>query len=166
MKKGKIGCLGIIAVIMVILAISLIGAEKTHEDKKPLKMGDTFKSDKFAITVLSKKITSSVSDSVGIGAYHPSGTFVVVRIKYKNIGDKAYTMDKSSFTLTANGKTYSPVTLPLQNSDIFLQTINPGIEKTGDLYFDVPKDVAKDKFILKLSDTFVSDTFNGQVELY
>lgn len=50
--------------------------------------------------------------------------------------------------------------------NIFLDTINPGIEKTGKLYFDVPKDIANSNdFVLKLSGNLISDNSSGEIML-
>ena len=69
--------------------------------------------------------------------------------------------------MVANGKTYTPTILTIRLQDnIFHNQINPGIEKDGDVYFDIPEDVANSNLVLKLSSTFVSDNFNGEVELY
>ena len=76
-------------------------------------------------------------------------------------------LDNSAFRLKLGDATYSPVTLTINiNENIFLDLINPGIQKTGKIYFDVPKDIANsDDFILQLSRSFVSDNSSGQILL-
>ena len=76
-------------------------------------------------------------------------------------------LDNSAFKLKLEDKTYSPLTIIMTSKDkIFLDTINPAIEKTGKLYFDVPKDIANSNdFVLKLSGNLISDNSSGEIML-
>lgn len=175
-KKGCLtGCLGII-VLLVVLGIigAIFGGNSTTSttgqkkiEKHALKIGEAFKSDAFEMTITGKDVTKRVTDKSGYLYSDANGVFVVVHVHYKNIADNAKRLDNSAFKLVADGKTYSPVTLTIRLQDnIFLDQINPGIEKDGDVYFDVPEAVAKSNLTLKLSSSFLSDNFNGEVQLY
>lgn len=174
-KKGCFGCLSFVVLIFIVLMI--IGSCANNNSSSntstikqtkasALKMGQSFKSNKFELTVLDKKITDVVYDKTGYLAYKPDGVFIVITLKYKNISNERNRLDNTGFSLICNNKTYSPINIMPTGNDIFLDAINPGIEKTGDLYFDVPADVANNNFILKVNNSFFSDTFNGEVELY
>lgn len=181
MGKLKIGCLGIIGFFVfcgVVGAIfggnssdsnstsSSTQSQQAKPEKKPLGIGETFKSDAFEITVTGKDVAKRLNDDSGYLYYTADGTFVVVKVHYKNISDVSKTIDHGAFQLKAGGNTYSPTNIAgrLRHS-VFLQTINPGIEKDGEIYFDVPADVANGNLVLTVSSTFWSDTFNGEINL-
>ena len=130
-------------------------------------MGELYNAKNFEIAVLDKQVTDRVSDSSGYLFTKADGSFVVLTIQYKNIAKEAMRLDNSAFRLKLGDATYSPVTLTINiNENIFLDLINPGIQKTGKIYFDVPKDIANsDDFILQLSRSFVSDNSSGQILL-
>lgn len=178
-KKGcAIGCLGFFLLVILFGIIGnllkednngseqqVISQEKV--EKHALKIGDTFKSKAFELTITGKDNVKKVSDRSGYLYSEADGIFVVVHVHYKNISDSAKRLDNGAFQLVSDGKTYSPVTLTVRlESNIFMDTINPGIEKDGEVYFDVPESVAKSNLKLQLSSTFISDNFNGEVELY
>lgn len=180
-EKKKHGCLFWIAgFFAVIIAFGVIvnitghnkggsntGNEATTQERRAYKVGETFKSDAFEVTVTGKDAVKRVNDKSGYLHSDANGIFVVVHVHYKNIADSARSMDSSAFKLTADGKEYSPTILTVRlKENIFHSTINPGIEKDGEIYFDVPEDVAGSNLTLNLSSTFTSDTFNGKVELF
>lgn len=173
-KKGcMIGCLGIIVIFVIIGIIGAIAGHNssnntaTQQQKRAYKINETFKSDAFEMTITGKDIVKRVNDSSGLLYSEANGVFVVVHVHYKNIANQSRSLDSGAFQLTADGKQYSPTILTVNiNENIFHNTINPGIEKDGNVYFDVPEDVAKSNLDLKMSSTFTSDTFNGDVQLY
>lgn len=141
--------------------------EAEQKQEKTYKIGDTLDAKNFAITVLNKDVAKQVSDSSGYWHTEANGNFVILTVKYKNISNTARRLDNSAFQLKLGDKTYSLTTLVSSSDDnIFLDTINPGIEKTGKVYFDVPTDVANSNdFILQLSKTFSSDNSSGKISL-
>lgn len=178
MGKLKLGCLGIVGFFIICGILgSIFGGsnnsngsqvsnsqtQQAKPEKKPLGIGDTFKSDAFELKIIGKDISKTVSDTSGYGHFTADGTFVVLKVHYKNISDTAKTIDHGAFQLQAGGNTYSPTNLI--GKSIFLKTINPGIEKDGEIYFDVPAEVANSNLVLKVSSTFLSDTFNGEINL-
>lgn len=138
-----------------------------QKQEKVYKIGDTLDAKNFEITVLNKDVAKQVTDSSGYWHTDANGKFVILTVKYKNISNAARRLDNSAFQLKLDNNTYSPSTLVSSSNDnIFLENINPGIEKTGKLYFDVPDDVANsDDFILQLSSSFVSDNSSGKIVL-
>lgn len=116
---------------------------------------------------LNKDVSDTVTDKSGYFQSTANGTFIILTVQYKNTANRAMRLDNSAFKLKLEDKTYSPVTIIMTSKDnIFLDTINPGIEKTGKLYFDVPKDIANSNdFVLKLSGNLISDNSSGEIML-
>lgn len=85
-----------------------------------------------------------------------SGKFIILDVSIKNGQKDALTMDSSYFKLkTKDDTTYESSTdgnvlmvIP-EKKQLFLEQLNPGIEKSGTIVFDVPKD-------LKLSDVYLN----------
>lgn len=179
-KKGcMFGCLGVIVIFILLAVIGAISGNNhsvngdkpavssQKNEKHAFKIGETFKSNAFEITIMGKDTAKRIHDNSGYWHSDANGIFLIVHVHYKNIADSAKSLDSSAFQLVANGKTYNPTILTIRLQDnIFHNQINPGIEKDGDVYFDIPEDVANSNLVLKLSSTFVSDNFNGEVELY
>ena len=183
-KKKKSGCLFIfLGIIGFFVVLAIIGSQlgentpsnKTSKDqqnteeaeKSPIKMGEAFKSKAFEITITGKEAVKKVNDKSGFIYSEADGIFVAVHVHYKNIADSAKRLDSSAFKLTADGKEYTPTILAVNyNENIFHDQVNPGIEKDGIIYFDVPESVVESNLTLKLSSSFLSDNFNGEVELY
>ncbi|WP_278947732.1 DUF4352 domain-containing protein [Megasphaera elsdenii] len=166
-----------VSFFIIMLIIGAIGHEVSptpssnpaqQQQEKTYGIGDTFNAKNFEITVLDKKTAKSVADSSGAWKTTANGKFVILTIKYKNISNANKKLDNSAFQLKLNDKTYSPTTLVSSSNDnIFLESINPGIEKTGKVYFDVPVDVAdSNDFVLQLSKSFASDNSTGKISLH
>lgn len=94
----------------------------------------------FKVTKTSKK--SSVGDDL-IGE-KAQGVFLLVHVKVKNIGNSARTFDALSQSLfDAQGREFSAdaaAGIYLEDSNAFLNEINPGNSVKGVVVFDVPKD--------------------------
>lgn len=82
-----------------------------------------------------------------------SGKYVVLDVKYKNNGNKAVTVDASFFKLKRGEKTYESDSMAsmsanqgedgtIQNS-FFLQEVNPDMEISGKVVFDLAPEVAE-----------------------
>jgi predicted nucleic acid-binding Zn ribbon protein len=180
--KKRHGCLyliiGFFALVMVFGVVANItghnkGASTNGEsssvqqEKRAYKIGETFKSNAFEITITGKDATKRVNDKSGYLHSDADGIFVVVHVHYKNVAKSAKSLDSSAFKLKADGKEYSPSILAVRmNENVFHSTINPEIEKDGEIYFDVPENVAKSNLTLSMSSSFISDNFNGEVELF
>lgn len=179
--KKKRGCLFWFAIFFaVVIGFGVIANITGHnkgdsannnppvpQEQRAYKIGETFKSDAFEITITGKDSVKRVNDEGGYLYSDANGIFVIVHLQYKNIADSAKSLDSSAFKLISNGKEYSPTILMIRmNDNIFHSTINPGIVKNGEIYFDVPEEIAKSNLTLKMSSSFVSDNFSGEVNLF
>lgn len=172
MKKiFKIGCGGLIALIILGAIIGALGGEDTtnndsktstekqetskpaKEDKKedavgigtPLEIGDA------VFTLNSVELADQVGPSVL--PEKATGKYVVLNVTYKNNGNEAVTIDSSFFKLQRGDKTYeadSGASMSanqgedgsIQNS-FFLQEVNPDMEISGRVVFDLAPEVAE-----------------------
>lgn len=172
-KPSRFKVLGI-AIIGFIIAGALLPKTATNStnsaqtQKKIYTMGELYPSKNFEIAILDKEVTPTVTDKSGYLSSKADGTFIVLTVQYKNVANTAMRLDNSAFKLKLGDKTYAPVTVVATSTEnIFLDSINPGIQKTGKLYFDVPNDVANSNdFILKMSSSFISDNSSGEIALH
>jgi hypothetical protein len=145
------------------------GTTKQEQKKAPVyKIGDTVKGKNFEICVLDKSAAKEVSDESGYLKNTANGKYIVLHVRFKNVAKEAKRLDNSAFTIKKGDVTYSPATLVVRtDKNIFLTTINPGVEKVGELYFDVPEDVANAKdLVLHMSGfAFASDNGDGNILL-
>ncbi|HWR40838.1 MAG TPA: DUF4352 domain-containing protein, partial [Patescibacteria group bacterium] len=129
---------------------SKTSATQQKIEKRAFKIGETFKSNAFEVTITGKDTTKRVNDKSGYLYSDADGVFVGVHVHYKNIADSAKSLDSGAFKLVADGKQYSPTIMTIRlDENIFHSQINPGIEKDGDIYFDVPESVANSNLTLK-----------------
>ncbi|MFL1676181.1 DUF4352 domain-containing protein [Paenibacillus dendritiformis] len=90
--------------------------------------------------------------------------FFIVNVTVKNSGKKMINTDSSFFQLKKGEVTYAPTTLITTSREFFLyEGINPGLSKTGNIAFEVPKDDATD-YILNVQTGFWG-TEQGEIEL-
>lgn len=84
-------------------------------------------------------------DEDGVEHQKPQGVYVVVTLKYKNISNNPVKLegDEIGMVLGNNSYAYS-YRIEHANQD-YLDMVNPGVEHTKKLYFDVPQDVANSK---------------------
>lgn len=155
----------ILTVILVLVVIGLIAAAAGGGSKNPsssstantndtstkaqvAKLNEAVRDGKFEFTV--SKVTCGES-SVGTNPYltkQAQGQYCRVSMNIKNIGDKAQGLSSSDQKLIdAQGKQYSAddqATLyaaPEGASSTWFNQINPGNSVSGDIIFDIPKDV-------------------------
>ncbi|NMM32105.1 MAG: DUF4352 domain-containing protein [Cellulomonas sp.] len=125
-------------------------------------VGTPVRDGKFEFTVTSIKpgVPSVGSDAFGQKA---QGQFVLMHLTIKNIGDKAQYFDGSSQkAFDAQGREFSSdagAAIYLEDSNSFLNEINPGNTVTGTVVFDMPRDAAIAK--LELHDS----PFSGGVRV-
>lgn len=132
------------------------------------KIGDTLKDKNFEITVLDKQTAKDVYDESGYLKTTANGKYIVLHVKFKNIAKEAKRLNNGAFKIKQGDTTYSPVTLAVRtDKNIFLTALNPGVEKVGELYFDVPDNVAEaDDLVLTMSGfAFGSDNGDGKILL-
>ena len=132
------------------------------------KIGDTLKDKNFEITVLDKQTAKDVYDESGYLKTTANGKYIVLHVKFKNVAKEAKRLNNGAFKIKQGDTTYSPVTLAVRtDKNIFLTALNPGVEKVGELYFDVPDTVAEaDDLVLTMSGfSFGSDNGDGKILL-
>ncbi|MFR4308152.1 DUF4352 domain-containing protein [Acidaminococcus intestini] len=138
------------------------------KQEKVYKIGDTMKDKNFEITVLDKQTAKDVYDDSGYLKTTANGKYIVLHVKFKNIAKEAKRLNNGAFKIKQGDTTYSPVTLAVRtDKNIFLTALNPGVEKVGELYFDVPDSVAdSNDLILTMSGfAFGSDNGDGKILL-
>ncbi len=128
-------------------AASQDGAESTEnepaEDSEPAAatIGTPVRDGKFEFTVTSLEpgVEHIGSDGFGVDA---QGQFLLVHVTVTNIGDEAQYFDGSSQDLTdTEGRTHSAdssAAIYLDDSNSFLNQINPGNSVDGVVVFDIP----------------------------
>lgn len=150
--------LGIIVLVVIVSASK--GGSKTptttdsnksssnSQTKTPTtaKIGEAARDGKFEFVVKSVKCgVPSVSDSSGYISKTAQGQYCLVDVSVKNIGDKSQTfLEDDQKLLNANNQEYSPDTTATlynaNNSDVFVNEINPGNTVEGTMVYDIPKD--------------------------
>ena len=138
------------------------------KQEKVYKIGDTMKDKNFEITVLDKQTAKDVYDDSGYLKTTANGKYIVLHVRFKNIAKEAKRLNNGAFKINQGDTTYSPVTLFVGTVKIFLLTaLNPGVEKVGELYFDVPDSVAdSNDLVLTMSGfSFGSDNGDGKILL-
>lgn len=138
------------------------------KQEKVYKIGDTMKDKNFEITVLDKQTAKDVYDDSGYLKTTANGKYIVLHVKFKNIAKEAKRLNNGAFKIKQGDTIYSPVTLAVRtDKNIFLTALNPGVEKVGELYFDVPDTVAEaDDLVLTMSGfSFGSDNGTGKILL-
>lgn len=138
------------------------------KQEKVYKIGDTLKDKNFEITVLDKQTAKDVYDESGYLKTIANGKYIVLHVKFKNVAKEAKRLNNGAFKIKQGDTTYSPVTLAVRtDKNIFLTALNPGVEKVGELYFDVPDSVAdSNDLVLTMSGfAFGSDNGDGKILL-
>lgn len=116
-----------------------------NEPAKPAKkepgVGSPVRDGKFEFTVTKVKTgVKSVGDQYL--SKQAQGSFVLISVTVKNIGDKAQTMfDDNQKLRDADGREFSADTeaaIHLKNNDLWLKEVNPGNTATGTLIYDMP----------------------------
>ncbi|WP_186785967.1 DUF4352 domain-containing protein [Paenibacillus agilis] len=144
-----------------------VKAAESQQEKQPqlkaigeeLQVGDVvFKVNKVSTTkeIKDGQFLSYKPDSDG-------SVYYIVNVTVKNAGNEMINTDSSFFQLKKGEVTYAPSILITTSKDFFMfEGINPGLAKTGNVAFEVPKD-AKD-FVLNVQTGFFG-TEQGQIKL-
>lgn len=149
-------------------------SSSSEKTEKAYKVGDKVTVGDMEYTV--NKL--SVTKTVGPTDYPTTakGTFLVVNLTVKNIGKKSVTVDSSFFKLLDNGKEFSADssgsmtanqddTGNISNS-FFLQELNPGVELSGNIAFDVSEDQANSQTTVLQVQTGAFGTQKGKISLH
>lgn len=130
---------------------------KSADEPKAAGLGDPVRDGKLEFTVT--KIEAGVAE-IGDEYFgkEAQGQFLLVHVKVENIGDEAQTFFGENFTaLDVDDREFSADTeaaIYLDESNSFINEINPGNTVEGIVVFDVPKDAKITA--LELHDSFFS----------
>ena len=153
---------GILAIILLVIVVQAAGggkkdgadANKSSDSSSQSsskaaetgKIGMPIRDGKFEFTVKSLKCgVPSVSDNSGYITKSAQGQYCLVDISVKNIGDKQQLfMENDQKLLNASNVEYSADSTATvynsNNSDVFVNEINPGNTVEGTIVYDIPKD--------------------------
>lgn len=149
-------------------------SEKAEKAEKAYKVGDKVTVGDMEYTVNKLSVTKTVGPTDFPTT--AKGTFLVVNLTVKNIGKKSVTVDSSFFKLLDNGKEFSADssgsmtanqddTGNISNS-FFLQELNPGVELSGNIAFDVSEDQANSQTTVLQVQTGAFGTQKGKISLH
>lgn len=134
--------------------------EPKKEEAKTYQVGDLVKTGELAYKVTNVTSTNELkSDNQFIESATTSGQFIVIDIEAYNNDSKARMIDSSMFKVKDDQKREfepsndSEVMMVVDGAmDFFLQDINPGLSKTGQLVFELPADASS--YTLEVSSGF------------
>ncbi|KGL45736.1 DUF4352 domain-containing protein [Listeria newyorkensis] len=123
---------------------------KKETEEKEYKIGDVVKVGDMEYIVESKETTKQVGPS--ILPTEAKDTFLIINLKVKNNGNEKVTIDSSFFTLLRGDKKYeadSGASLSANQDEsgtitdsFFMSELNPDVELSGKVVFDVTEDTA------------------------
>lgn len=156
------------------ISSSSSSSEKTEKAEKAYKVGDKVTVGDMEYTVNKLSVTKTVGPTDFPTT--AKGTFLVVNLTVKNIGKKSVIVDSSFFKLLDNGKEFSADssgsmtanqddTGNISNS-FFLQELNPGVELSGNIAFDVSEDQANSQTTVLQVQTGAFGTQKGKISLH
>ncbi len=164
LRFGLMGCGGLtVVVVLIIVALLAFGGggsdtassdpggptapEEPGEAEKetpPAPMGQTVEVGTVAWQVTSAEQATELYSDFGD---QKQGNFVRVNFMFQNNGNEAVTLDSSSVAIVDGQKRESQVdtdnamyTDP--NKDVFLQQVNPGVTREGEVIFTVAPDAS------------------------
>lgn len=192
---GCLGCLGVLILIGVISAAMGGGAmdtdtndsatkteetkdtttenkDKKEEEVKNAKIGEKLSIDDVEFTV------NSIENAAVVGSngleQNANGKYLVLDVTVKNNKKESLMMSSDFFKIKKGDTNYeSDVTASTtknqeqspDNLGLLAEELNPGIEKTAKVVFDVPEDVASAKDLQLQVQTGVFGTKTGVIDL-
>jgi hypothetical protein len=85
------------------------------------------------------------------------GEFIIVKISIRNTGREPATISDSDFHLQSGDVKYDTSSKGMMSGGFFLDKLNPGVSKTGNLVFDVPANTSPSKYKLIVYGNGTSD---------
>lgn len=126
--------------------------EESTSDTIPI--GDQGVSEDLELTINEVGETSKISEGDFISYEPDSGKYALVNVTLKNIGSSSVSLHNGMFKLHTGEAEYNPTTLiGLNNNYISFESINPGLDITGNLVFNVPDDLSVEKGTIVFSGT-------------
>jgi hypothetical protein len=140
--------------------------EEVKEEPKFAGIGEPVKVGDVLFTVNGRSTASNVGGEFGSDA---QGVYLILDVTVKNEGKEAITTDSSFFKLLSGDVEYdadgTAAIYANEDGNFFLQDINPGIENTGEVVFDVPEDIANSNEITVQVQTGFFGTETGEISL-
>jgi len=132
----------------------------SKEDKKSIKFGKEGKSEDLSLKINKAKTVKKIAENEFIEYKPDSGVYAVINITIKNNGKDAVSLTNGYFKLvTPDGAEYDPTILVgLSNKYISFESINPKLDITGNLVFEVPSGLNLSDTTLNFSGTGLFDT--------
>ncbi len=165
------GCLSVIIVFVLILGFAVImvsnyagkttsedGSQQEGQTQKDveIEVGQTGKiSDGLNLVVNEVSETESISAANGMMSYKPdSGKYAIVNVTISNTSKTSESMLLNYFRLIGpdDAKYVATIIAVADEKFITVDTINPNLDITGNLVFEIPKDLAAEDCILQYSD--------------
>ena len=126
-----------------------VKSDDNEEVEEPIyQIGDPFETGDLGVTVLEvDEKTEFKSDNQFIDDVTTEGKFIAVKAKITNNDTKARTFSSTMFKIIDDeGREFETLTdtnlmMILGDDDLFLESCNPGMSKTGVFVFEVPGDI-------------------------
>lgn len=130
-------------------------ADKASKEDKAIALGSEGQSDNLSLKVNKIAAKKEIKEGDFISYKPDSGKYAIVNITIKNTGKEAISLTNGYFKLiTADEAEYTPtILIGLDNKYISFETINPGLDVTGNLVFEVPNDLTVADATLRFSGT-------------
>lgn len=139
--------------------------ETTTESISNVELGSTGTiSDSLSLVVNGVKEADSIPAANGYLSYKPdSGKYAIVNVTIKNTSKSSQNLLLNYFKLIdVGGASYVATIIPTADDKfITVDTINPNLDITGNLVFEIPKSMSVSDFVLQYSDFNI---FNGMSE--
>lgn len=136
------------------------------DEPKVYGIGEVVKVGDVEFTVNKTSTAKSVGGQFGSKA---QGTFLLVNVTVKNVGNESITTDSSFFKLKAGEKTYeadSGASIDVDNDlKFFLQQVNPDLANTGTVVFDVTDEVIANPDLMLQVQTGFWGTETGEIKI-
>lgn len=154
------------------------GKEKTVETSAPAKkeakkeevkvagIGEVVKVGDVEFTVNKTSTAKNVGGEYGSNS---QGTYLLVDVTVKNVGNEAITTDASFFKLQAGEKTYDADSSASISADpelkFFMQQVNPDLSNTGTVVFDVTDELIANPDLMIQVQTGFFGTETGTIKI-
>lgn len=164
---------GIIFVILIVIGVVAGAGKSNNSSSNTNNAANTASGNNQAETKAVAKLNEPVTDSdlvftatavdtaTTLGNQYTKkdaqGMFQIITLKIENKGKETKTVDSSMISLTdSQGRKFdrsiegqTAKGLSQGKVDLFLQQVQPGLNVTGDIVFDVPKDATGLKLLVK-----------------
>ncbi|MFJ7738863.1 DUF4352 domain-containing protein [Lysinibacillus sp. NPDC097287] len=140
--------------------------EETKEQAKVPGIGEVINVGDVEFTVNGTSTAKNVGGQFGSNA---TGTYLLVDVTVKNVGNESITTDASFFKLKAGEKTYDADSGASISADselkFFLQQVNPDLSNTGTVVFDVSDELIANPDLMLQVQTGFFGTETGTIKI-